>query len=200
MNYLGHIYTARSDPDTWVGVLLGDVVKGLPDPHLPTRWRRGIRWHRRIDGFTDRHPAFLSSRQRLRPVAGRYAGVIVDLVYDHFLARDWDLYHHAPLAVVSAAVYRALTMRLNGVPESGRMRFEYLVKRDLLQAYRRLDALDDVLAGMERRLKRPFPLRQSLAAVTALYPALEDDFHVFIDDLRRYVAHARVIGADNEEA
>ena len=90
MNYLAHVHLAEPSAAGRFGALLGDFVKGAPDPELPPSVRRGILMHRRIDAHTDAHPVHRTSRRRFAGPRRRFAGIIVDVAYDHFLASAWS--------------------------------------------------------------------------------------------------------------
>ena len=92
MNYLAHALLAGDHPADRIGGVIGDFVKGPLDPlpaGLGPGLAAGVMLHRRIDSFADTHPAFLRSRGRVSAARRRVAGVMVDMFYDHFLARHW---------------------------------------------------------------------------------------------------------------
>ena len=92
MNYLAHLYLAGNDAEALIGSLMGDFIKGRVDPDLPPVLRQAILQHRRIDSFTDAHPIVRRSKQRVTNEFRRYAGILIDVFYDHFLAREWSQY------------------------------------------------------------------------------------------------------------
>jgi acyl carrier protein phosphodiesterase len=120
MNYLAHLYLSADSSEALVGGLLGDFVKGRLVPgRYPPRVLAAIALHRRIDGFVDRHPVTLSSRARFGPGFRRYAGILLDLFHDHFLARDWDAHAAEPLAAFADRAYRAFTRAAAGAGAPG---------------------------------------------------------------------------------
>lgn len=108
MNYLAHLYLAERSVEGLLGSLLGDFVKGPLDDKYPEAIRRGIVLHRSIDSFTDAHPLHLESRNRIGRARRRYAGIIVDVTYDHFLCRYWSDYSDETLESFVARVYEIL--------------------------------------------------------------------------------------------
>src|SRR5512136_990596 len=92
MNFLAHLYLAGDDKGLIVGNLLGDFVKGRLKGIYPAAIERGIALHRRIDSFSGLNPRFLQSKKRIDASFGHYRGVMVDLFYDHFLAKHWGDY------------------------------------------------------------------------------------------------------------
>ena len=133
MNYLAHLLLAQPTDDSRLGAIIGDFMSGRAVAEFTPGIQEGILLHRRIDEITDAHPVFRRSRGRVRESVGRFAGVVVDVVYDHFLARDWDRWHSlfAEGATLSAVVassdgYRRVIM----TPESSVERSGASLERD----------------------------------------------------------------------
>ena len=96
MNYLAHLFLSGESTSILVGNFIGDAVRGNQFSTLDPNAQRGNSWHRVIDRFTDAHPVVRRSKQRAQAVTGRYASVVIDVFYDHFLARDWACHHAMP--------------------------------------------------------------------------------------------------------
>ncbi len=88
MNYLAHFLLSGESTSILVGNFIGDLVRGNQFSTLDPAIQRGIMLHRAIDRFTDAHPVVRRSKQRAQAVTGRYASVVIDVFYDHFMARD----------------------------------------------------------------------------------------------------------------
>jgi len=200
VNYLAHLYLSDGDPESLIGSLMGDFVKGRVDAGLPASLRRGIRIHRSVDSFTDAHAVFGRSRRRIRPEFRRYSGILVDLYYDHFLARQWSRYSDVPLEEFSQAVYRVLQEHQHGFPPSMRRSMSYMVRNRLLQSYRELDGIEHALRGIETRLKRPSHLHQAIVDLEENHQALAEDFMAFFPDLIRFVRQIDRIDPDTPPA
>jgi acyl carrier protein phosphodiesterase len=185
VNHLAHALVAVRTGTSIVGNLMGDFAKGRPEDRWSGQLLEGIRLHRRVDALTDDHPAFSASRARLRPELRRWAGVLVDLYWDHVLARAWDDLGEDTLRAFADRVYGELAAArvAGGLP--GRMpRFvDYLVSTDLLVAYREPAGIARALAGLATRTRRPSPLAGASADLEALRPGLESDFRAFWPDL-----------------
>jgi len=166
---------------------MGDFVKGRVDPGLSPAIRWGILVHRRVDSFTDAHPVFRLSKSRVRPEFRRYAGILVDLFYDHFLARDWSRYSTVPLEDFAATVYGLMEERQHVFPASMQRSMSYMVANKLLQSYEELKGVERALQGIEGRLKRPSRLREAISDLQDNHAALADDFSTFFPDLIRFV-------------
>lgn len=189
MNYLAHLHLGGPAPAQLLGSLYGDFVKGPLVGQWPADIEAAIRLHRRIDAFTDSHPLQARARARFPAERRRYAGILLDLFFDHCLARHWQDYADEPLELFTARVYRLLAAepRLPG-------RLEWIAPRmaaqDWLGSYRDFAVLEQVLAGMGRRLSRPGVLDGSLAELECLYRPLSEDFRAFYPELLEFARQA----------
>src|SRR5262249_30699300 len=154
MNFLAHVYLADGSDESIVGSLMGDFVKGPLDRSRTDAVTRAIVLHRRIDAFTDAHPVVRASRGRVSDERRRYAGILIDVFYDHFLALHWDDYSEVALERFTARVYAALSAHHAVLPE----RLQYIAPRmaasDWLASYQNVDAVAIALDRMGERLKR----------------------------------------------
>ena len=188
VNYLAHALLAGPDDDCRFGGIIGDFVKGpLSDEPagLAEGVLRGIVLHRKIDGFADGHPAFRRSRQRIGGVRRRYAGVIVDLFYDHFLAVFWSRYCTTPLEAFAAEVYALLEQR----PLPGRLAtiFPRMREEDWLTGYRRPEAVALALDRIAELRARPGnPLAGAGEELVREYHGLASDFLEFFPAVEEF--------------
>ena len=183
MNHLAHALLAAEAPLLLAGALAGDFVKGrldlLPFPRLVA----GIRMHRGVDAYTDRHPVWRRSRARLAP--RRVAGVVVDVAYDHFLARHFDRYSDVPLPEFSARTYRTLLEHRASLPPRLRAVLPRIVAEDWLTSYRWIEGVERTFDRLARRLEA---LAGAADQVRAHYRPLEADFLEFYPQLARFAA------------
>ena len=179
MNYLAHLYLSDSDPDSRVGSLMGDFVKGRVGEDFKPSVREGILLHRKVDSFTDAHPFIRQSKARISPGFRRYAGILVDIFYDHFLATRWHQWSDVSLDEFAGEVYGMLRERQDTFPESMQRSMRYMGSRRLLQSYREIGGVHDALRGIETRLKRPSRLGESVRELELNYPAFRSDFEQF---------------------
>lgn len=192
MNYLAHLYLSEHSDAALVGNLLGDFVKGRPESlNFAPGLQRGILLHRRVDSFTDAHPVFRNSRSRLAPQYRRFGGIIVDLAYDHFLARNWSKLSNEPLEHFAARAYRALEDHHRLLPPRLQRMAPIMAEQDWLVAYARLDNVERSLAGISRRLSRPTPLARAGNELRRHYGGLEADFLAFLPELKAFAADER---------
>ena len=183
MNYLAHLYLAEQSREGLLGGLLGDFVKGRLDNRFTITVRRGIALHRAIDSFTDAHPLHLKSRNRIGRERRRYAGIIVDVCYDHFLCRRWADYSSENLGCFAERVYDVLREHQDALPDRLRGIAPHMIADDWLSSYAKLENVGRALDGIARRFKRSNPLAGALSEIEANYAALEDDFQHFFPQL-----------------
>ena len=191
MNHLAHALLAGADEEWILGGVLGDFVRGTPDPGLPSGVRHGIALHRAIDGFTDRHPEVLSARALFEPPYRRYAGIALDMWFDHLLARDFARWSTLPLPDFSSALRGLLGRQDALLPSTARRFAHYMRANDLPAAYAEPEMLDRALAGIGQRLHRDNPLGRMLPVLQDLEAPLQARFDAFFPELQRFVTHWR---------
>ncbi|MCG2578522.1 ACP phosphodiesterase [Dechloromonas sp. XY25] len=188
MNFLAHAVLAGDDPALIVGGVVGDWIKGPLPGLLPPDLARGVALHRAIDSHAETHPAFQHSRNRVAPDRRRYAGVLVDIFYDHLLARDWAELRPMPLDRYCAGVYRHIEARLTDLPELARPAMALMAGEDWLSSYADLAGIADVLQRMARRARQPNPLAGGEHAFTADAAGFAEDFAWWYADAQRFAA------------
>lgn len=191
MNYLAHTLLAGGDADLEVGGILGDFVRGQPDPALPWGLRAGIRLHRAVDSYTDAHADVLAARRLFDPPWRRYAGILLDVWFDHCLARDFEHWSAMPLEAFSARLRRRLEARVAMLPPGMRRFLAYMQARDLPTAYADATVIEDVLKGIGSRLSRPNPIGQALPELVTRDAELTHRFHAFFPDLTAFATSWR---------
>jgi acyl carrier protein phosphodiesterase len=154
VNYLAHLFLAGADADSLIGNLAGDFVKGRIGDEFAPAIAEGIRQHRKIDAFTDSHPAAAAFRRVLIPEYGHYAGVIADVFFDHFLAADFRRYASEPLEAFLTRVYATIDPHVDRLP--GNLRIVYPRMRDegWLESYQTIEGIRLALGGISHRLSR----------------------------------------------
>ncbi len=190
MNYLAHLHLGGQGPDHWLGSLYGDFVKGRLEGRFSPELEAGIRLHRQIDAYTDSHPLVLTALERFPVARRRYAGIILDVFFDHCLALHWRDYDDRPLAEFTSQVYAVLAAqdelpgRLAGVAP-------YLIAGDWLGSYAEFAVLEQVFNGIARRLSKPEGLSGAFAEVNALYEPLTEDFRRFYPVVQQFARSVR---------
>jgi acyl carrier protein phosphodiesterase len=188
MNYLVHFFLAGDDDELRLGNLLGDFVKGRVErfvhPGLTERLRTGIQMHRTIDAFSDRHPVVHRSKRILAPEYGKLSGVIVDVFYDHVLARRWSEHHPQPLSLYAQDVYRTLRSNLHRMPPAVHPLINAMSQRDWLRGYASQHGIERALQGMAARRPVAAAIGTAGLLLSAHFDRFSADFDEFLPDLR----------------
>ncbi len=165
MNLLAHIYLSGDDRLLLLGNFIGDAVKGKAYENYPPGIRKGILAHRFIDSFTDDHPLGKEARVLIRPFAGKFAPVVLDLLYDHFLAREWARFHFLPLDQYALQVYQILGEYSDWMPQRIQKMYRYMSREDWLTGYATKEGIQRAMRGLSKRSEYPFDPVQSLAVL-----------------------------------
>jgi acyl carrier protein phosphodiesterase len=185
MNYLAHLHLGGQRPGQLLGSLYGDFVKGRLQGQFDPEIEAAIQLHRSIDVFTDRHPLVDTALSRFSLTRRRYAGIVLDVFFDHCLARDWRLYADRPLALFTSDVYRVLSTQ-SQLPERLAKIAPHMVANDWLGSYQEFEVLEQVLRGISRRLTRPEELAAAMQELRVLYEPLSEDFRLFYPQLQGF--------------
>jgi acyl carrier protein phosphodiesterase len=192
MNLLAHALLAGADDDVRFGSLIGDFVRGPIDPALAPGVRAGIVLHRRVDARTDAHPRVVAARALFEPPFRRYAGILLDVWFDHRLAREWSRYGDGGnLEAFSDRVRALLEARTAQLPPRMRRFAAYLHANGLPAAYRDEAAIARALDGLSTRLSRSNPLAAALPELQQRADALADAFADFFPQLAAYARAER---------
>lgn len=196
MNFLAHaLFAGNADADR-IGGVLGDFVKGyLPAGLLPDL-AAGVALHRAIDSYADRHPAFAASRARISPARRRVSGVLVDLFYDHLLARDWAIHGRGTLEDYSVELYALLENYSGPLPQQARDVATRMRTRDWLCSYRSVAAVGQAIDQMAvYRLRRANPLAGGIEEFLADREGFAADFSLFLPDALAFAVDWRAARA-----
>ena len=195
MNWLAHLLLSEPTPAFRLGAILPDLLSATALADLPADFQPGIQRHHAIDAYTDSHPLFRRSVQRLTPPFRRFGGILVDVFYDHFLARDWASFSDTPLPEFAADVYASFETRRADLPPEVYRGLQHMKTADLLCSYRDLSGIAAALRRISSRLRRPFDLASSIQLLERDYDLLHTDFTQFFPDLFTHV-HAQSRNAD----
>ncbi|MAT91002.1 MAG: ACP phosphodiesterase [Halioglobus sp.] len=185
MNFLAHFHLAWPDPGLLAGGLEGDYYKGPLRGELPLDLERGVQLHRAVDAYTDRHPRIAALRRALPRELRRYAGILVDLSFDHYLSLHWTRFGPLPLEDFNARVYAALAAREADLSPGAQAMFARLVEHDILNLYHDWDTV----TATARRLGERFPSNPFLDVEASLAPLrahLEEAFLHFYPQLQAF--------------
>jgi acyl carrier protein phosphodiesterase len=185
MNFLAHIYLSSNDPKIMVGNFIGDFVKGRNFfDHYEPEIARGIELHRMIDEYTDRHAVVQQSKMKLRQKYRHYAAVIVDIFYDHFLARYWNDYHDTPLIVFAKAAYNTIGMHNAILPIQVQGMLPYMIKDNWLVNYGTFQGIGQALTGISRRTTHESKMDESIQELKDFYEEFKAEFTLFMPDVK----------------
>ncbi len=187
MNHLVHLFLSDPTDGCLLGALMGDYVKGRLDDQYPAEIRWGLQLHRKIDRFAETNPHFQRSKRRLDPSLRHCRGILVDVVYDHFMAIHWSDFADSPLEKFSANICRLLTKHHDLLPAALQKVAPRMIAADWLVAGRHLDTIDKVLQRLSGRLSRRNNLGSGLIELKRNYPQLEADFRHFLHDACGYI-------------
>ena len=187
MNWLAHLYLSEPDAEFRIGNLLPDLTSAARLAVLPDSYQRGIRRHHRIDSFTDIHPRFKSCVRRFPPPFRRYGGILTDVYFDHFLARDWPTYSEVPLLHFIGEVYRDIETCLPAILAETRLPLLRMCEENWLASYHSVPGVTDILGRISRRFRRPFDLTGSIPIFQEHESAFADDFRAFFPELTAHV-------------
>ena len=186
MNFLAHIYLSGEMGDLMVGNFMGDFVKGKKYNDYSQQIAKGIKLHREIDWYTDNHQTVDKSKDRLWKKYRHYAGVIIDMFYDHFLARDWSVYSSETLEEFTARAYGVLIRKRAILPQKAQYILTYMVKHNWLLAYQQIDGIERALLGMSKRTKFQSHMEKAAQDLKANYELFSQEFHEFFPEIIRH--------------
>ncbi|BDA14299.1 ACP phosphodiesterase [Aeromonas caviae] len=187
MNFLAHLHLAAHTGSSLTGNLLGDFIKGPLPTGLADRFDEGIWLHRKIDAFTDAHPAHRAAVASFAPPWRRFGGIVVDMLYDHWLSQHWQRFSAAPLPRFLAQSYGQLLLDHHSLPQGLPMALRRMAEQDWLASYQYREGVEAALNGIGRRLRRPVPLGEALHALDqARWTEAEHAFLHFYPELMRF--------------
>ncbi|MEO6166271.1 MAG: ACP phosphodiesterase [Chitinophagales bacterium] len=184
MNHLAHLYLSQHSEKMMVGNFIADGVKGKKYTEYEAEISRGIVMHRAIDTFTDSHEIVSHSKSFFREKYGLYSSVLIDLFYDHFLAKNWKLYSDLPLLFFTEHSYRVFEKYFHAMPLRYQQMFPYMQKENWLLNYAQLEGIQRSLTGMSRRIKNNPGIEHSLQELRTHYNEIGNDFRVFFQELQ----------------
>jgi len=193
MNFLAHIYLSGNSDLLKIGNFMADGIRGNQFDKYPEEVQRGIILHRAIDTFTDAHPIFRESTKRLHERYHHYAGVIVDVFYDHFLAKNWSIYSDENLEDYVERFYQSLKDNSTILSERTAGFMAVMFRENWLLSYRTVEGITTILTQMDRRTKNQSQMRFATEELKTYYKNFENEFTLFFEELRAHAAEKRKI-------
>ena len=174
-----------------VGNFIADHIKGNQFTHLDTKIQQGIKLHRQIDTYTDAHKITRISKRRLHKRYGLFSGIIIDIFYDHYLAKNWNNYSVIPLKIYVNSVYNLINSYRIVLPEKTLQMIPYMVKYNWLYNYKYKEGIKSVLDGMNKRTKNKGQIDLAINDLRLLDKDFEKDFESFFYDLQIF-SHQKI--------
>ncbi|HBA36237.1 MAG TPA: DUF479 domain-containing protein [Gammaproteobacteria bacterium] len=200
LNYLAHLLLAENTPASLIGQLAGDFVKGPLKGQWNAAVEIGISEHRKLDAYTDQHPAVTRSWRRISPIRRRYASVIVDIAYDYYLSRHWREFADQDQLEFITHVHWVLEQYSELLPEGLRQVAPRIIESQLLASYGTRRGLEQAFQRISQRLKRQNALGDALNDIIAHDEAFESDFLAFFPDVITYIRAQRTERHASDEA
>jgi acyl carrier protein phosphodiesterase len=196
VNFLAHLHLADPEPGLMLGGIVADFARNPEIAVLPDDVQRGVRLHRLIDGFTDRHPLVHRSIACVSPRLGWFSGIVIDIYYDHILARTWERYSAEPLPLFAGRAYRLLDELYSLAPPDSQQFIRRFIDNDQLVSYSTIKGIAFTLARVSRRIAERIPrkavwLPDSIPDLTMADADLTTDFHSFYPELMAFTAEQR---------
>jgi Uncharacterized protein conserved in bacteria len=186
MNFLAHIYLSGDDEAVIIGNFIADGIKGKRYLKYPSQIQKGILLHRAIDSYTDQHPIVKQSTARLHENYSHYSGVIVDILYDHFLAKNWKQYHTQPLEEYIEDFYELLRNNFQILPARVQRMMPYMIANNWLLSYATIPGISKILVQMNVRTKNVSRMNFAVVELEQYYAEFEEEFTVFFEALTQY--------------
>jgi acyl carrier protein phosphodiesterase len=186
MNFLAHLYLSQNNKNIMIGNFIADHIKGNQFNHYNDEIKKGIFLHREIDTFTDAHEIVRKSKRRLHERYKHYDGVIIDIFYDYFLAKNWEMYSNISLQDYANNVYELLTTNHEILPLKSQQFVKYLIEYNMLFNYQFENGIERVLNGMNNRTKGKSQMNLAIEDLRNLHQEFEEDFFLFFRDLQEF--------------
>lgn len=184
MNFLAHIYLSGNNELMKIGNFMADGIRGKEYESYPSDIQKGIMLHRAIDTFTDSHPIFRQGTKRLHEKYHHYAGVILDVIYDHFLAKNWKHYSDENLENYAAAFYQSLDRNYDLLSEKTKILLPIMKDHNWLVSYATFEGISHILFNMDRRTGNASGMASAKEELVAYYSEFEFEFTTFFEDIR----------------
>jgi len=191
MNYLAHLYLSGTDEKTMVGNFIGDYVKGSDWQKFPDDIKKGILLHRQIDTFTDAHAKFREAKILFRAEFGLYSGIVVDFLYDHYLAKNWNDYSHLTLRTFAKRSHAVLLQNFRYLPIRIQGFLPFLIQNRRLESYATVGGIVEALKIMSKYTSLPAKSDFVAQIIQANNDYFEVNFREFMEELMKYTYEIR---------
>jgi acyl carrier protein phosphodiesterase len=187
MNFLAHVYLSGNSDEVKVGNFIGDYVKGKNYKQYPELIQKGILIHRNIDTFTDKHPIIRTSKSHLNPKYHKYSGIIIDIFYDHFLAKEWENFSKESLKKFVYYFYEVLIVHFAILPRRVKQFLPIFILNNWLESYLTIEGIGVVLHRMTKRTSLPDYTKFAIDELSRNYEKYRNDFYNYFPELIQFV-------------
>jgi acyl carrier protein phosphodiesterase len=187
MNYLAHTYLSGNNDYIRIGNFLGDWVRGSDYLNYPEDIQTGIILHRNIDTFTDQHPIVRLSASRFQSRFAKYSGVVIDILYDHYLANNWRDFCDIPLRDYVNRMHNVMLNNFEILPERLKNYLPGFMNERWIERYATLEGIRDVLDVMSKRTSLPKETEFAISVMEAFYRDFRHEFYDFFSQIIEFV-------------
>ena len=184
MNFLAHIYLSGENELLKIGNFMADSIRGNQYLTYPNEIQKGVLLHRHIDSFTDFHPIYRKSKHLLHEKYGNYSWVIMYIMYDHFLAKNWNTFSEIPIEKYAASFYELLQKEESLLTERTKNMIPYMIAQNWLVSYASLEGLETILFQMDYRTKNRVNMPEAMKELKQFETEFETEFFAFFDELQ----------------
>ena len=188
MNFLAHIYLSENNDLIKIGNFMADGIRGKEYQKFPKEIIKGILLHRQIDSFTDAHPIYRKSKHRLHYKYGHYSGVIMDILYDHFLAKNWNVYSEEKLEDYVQTFYFSLQTNYELLTKKTQRILPYITQHNWLLSYATIEGIENILFQMNYRIQHKVNMQEAIVELKQFYKEFEQEFTLFFEELRNFAS------------
>lgn len=182
MNYLAHALLSNNNKGLLIGNFIADHIRGNDFKNFPEEVIKGIQLHRKIDTFTDSHPEFKKSKRFFYDGFEKYSGILIDIYFDHLLAKNFELHSSIPLDEFSKNTYQVYSEHQYLLPKSSSGFLDYLMKNNIYHAYSEITGIKRVLYHLSHRIKHNIRLDNSIQLFKHNEAELKANFDIFFED------------------
>lgn len=193
MNYLAHLYLSGNSEKLLVGNFIGDYVKGQKYKNYPTEISEGILLHRKIDAYTDTHLLHRKAKKYFRKDFGLYSGIVVDLIYDHFLAKNWHNYSEVTLRTFAKKSHAILLTHFKYLPLRVQGFLPFLIQNKRLESYATIEGIINALRIMSNYTSLPPKWENAELVLRSNYEDIENNFIEFFNEITKNICVSRGI-------
>ena len=190
MNFLAHLYLSGNNDEVLIGNFIADSVKGKKAIlQFPKQVQKGIVIHREIDFYMDTHPIVKQGMSRLRENYPKFSGVIMDIFYDHFLAKNWGNYSKIDLEKFTHQVYKTVGDNKELLVGKAKMMYPYMKRDNWLLSYQTVEGITSILEKMTKRINHKVQLHHAVKELGIHYDTYELEFEIFFTQIIKHISN-----------